>query len=182
MKIYLDMDGCIVNFNKGLHRALGLPFSYDEWPYTPGLWDYFDEVPGVSRDEINGVCDEDFWSNLDWEGDGGDILDLLEEKFGAENIYLLTCPMPNSNSWTGKYQWVVDHLPEGYEKRLIITRVPKWEFAGPDTILFDDNDENVNKFFEHGGEAVLIPRPWNSDYPLSDYTVETFKKRLEENS
>ncbi len=171
MKVWLDLDGVITDFNGRLHHELGLYLNYKDWPYTPGLWDYFDEVPGASRSRINGVCDEDFWAGMSWMYDGSDILDVLEEKYGAENIYLLTCPMPNPGSWTGKYQWVVDHLPEDYQDRLIVTRAPKWKFAGPDTILFDDCDENVNKFRACGGEAVLVPRPWNSQHEDSWCTV-----------
>ena len=174
----MDLDGVITDFNSALHHRLGIPLSYENWPYTPGLWDYFDEVPGASCSRINGVCDENFWVNMDWMFDGKTILAILEEKYGKKNIYLLTCPMPNDGSWTGKYLWVLHNMPD-YTERLIITRASKWEFAGPDTILFDDCNENVSKFAVEGGYCCLIPRPWNSRHKSSDRTSEILKQYLE---
>lgn len=182
MKIYLDLDGVLTDFNGTLHKVLGLEFDYNNWPYTPGLWMYFNEMPHpIKFNDINDCCHEGFWADMPWLHDGQEILKLLESRYDSRNIYLLTCPMMNSGSWSGKYRWVRKNMP-GYESRLIVTRAPKSLFAaesrGGSALLIDDKDKGVEEFREAGGHAVLVPRPWNSGYCRSDEVVESIKNDL----
>ena len=39
--------------------------------------------------------------------------------------------------------------------------------ANPETLLIDDSDKNVDSFRKCGGQAVLVPRPWNSLHGLN---------------
>lgn len=181
MKIYLDLDGVLTDFNGALHKALGLEFDYNNWPYTPGLWMYFDEIPNkIKLHDINSRCHEGFWYNMPWMHDGQEILKMLEARYDPKDIYLLTCPMPNPGSWIGKFKWVRKNMP-GYENRLIVTRAPKSLFAdmfdGP-ALLIDDRDKNVEEFREVGGHAVLVPRPWNNSYHNDDRVVEVVENKL----
>jgi hypothetical protein len=57
--------------------------------------------------------------------------------------------------------WFEKNIPELYE-RVIPTLVPKEEFAFDfNRLLIDDCQENVERFCEAGGAAILVPRPWN---------------------
>lgn len=155
MRCFLDVDGVLANFNKRAFEALGLPYSYDHPALREWHWyEYFD----LNFDELDSVCTADFWAGIQWMPDGRDILALVESKF--DDIYLLTSPMPNPGSGTGKILWIERHLPK-YKKRLIITQVDKSIFAGPDTILIDDRDRNIEKFILAGGNGILVPRTWN---------------------
>ncbi len=33
--------------------------------------------------------------------------------------------------------------------------------SGPGRVLIDDSDKNVIEFLRSGGQAILVPRPWN---------------------
>jgi len=165
--VYLDMDEVITDFNAGVCRQINLP-------YPPKTYDFFEDV----RLQVNDFCTTEFWANLDWTPDGHDILRLVTSTFKPEQIYLLTIPMPNPGSYTGKALWVQRHLPE-YSKRLIVTPAPKSLFARPDTLLIDDKDENVEGFVKAGGNAILVPRPWNELHGWANETYQVVKNSLE---
>ena len=176
--VYCDLDGVLVDFLSGLHKALDVPHQYDPYPYEKNKWDILDDGD-LTFKAVNDACTTDFWQNLDWMHDGYDILKLILQYFKPEQIYLLTTPMPNPGSATGKTLWVEKRLPK-YKKRLIITQASKSLFAKPDTLLIDDKTENVDDFIEAGGYGLLVPRPWNIDYGMADYTMQIVEERLEE--
>lgn len=180
--VFLDMDGVFVNFLGGLHKALSVPYNYDPYPYEKGKWNMltdirgFDDIPATFK-ECDDCCTWDFWRFLEWMHDGRKILRAISNRFDANQIYLLTTPMPNIESASGKMMWVRDKLPV-YLKHTIITQAPKHLLARPDTLLIDDKDENVDGFREAGGKALLVPRPWNRAYVSANQTVEVVKEFL----
>lgn len=182
--IFLDMDGVLVNFLGGLHKALGVPYSYENYPYEKGKWDMLTDIKHscgsqitFSFRECNDCCTTPFWQNLRWMHDGHDVLRAILDKFIESRIYLLTTPMPNLESASGKMLWINDNLPI-YLKRIIITQAPKHLLARPDTVLFDDKDENVDGFREAGGKAILINRPWNRGHLNANRTVQMLQEFL----
>ena len=181
--VFLDMDGVLVNFLGGLHKSLNVPYSYENYPYEKGKWNMltdikgFDDIP-ATFEQCNDCCTTSFWRHLRWMPDGYDILTAVEYKFTPAQIYLLTTPMPNIESPTGKWLWVKNHMSM-YYKRTIITQAPKHLLARPDTLLIDDKDENVDGFREAGGKALLVPRPWNRAHLQAGQTVEMVREFLE---
>jgi len=173
--VFLDMDGILVNFRKGIRDVFGKPYDYST--LSP-KWKFWDDWLGVSFAMVNAACTTSFWQHLEGMHDGRDILTAIEYKFVPAQIYLLTTPMPNLESASGKMIWVHDHLP-AYLKRTIITQAPKHLLARPDTLLIDDKDENVDSFREAGGKAHLICRPWNRAHLQADRTVEVVREFLE---
>ena len=174
MIVFLDMDGVLVNFGEGTYRAFGIPYDY---AMTSPDWFYYREW-GVSDEEFDSVCDRQFFASLRWMHDGGDILCAIERKFDPANIYLLTSPMNNPGSSSGKMDWVLRHLPT-YKKRIIITQSPKGLFAGPDRLLIDDNDENAAGFVAAGGQGILVPRSWNELRGWAGETLKVVQNSLE---
>ena len=181
--VYLDLDDVLVDFMKGLHKALSIPYNYFNYPYKKGDWDILghqiilnDEL--VTFEQCDACCDMAFWINLEWMHDGRDILRTIMDKSGLDKVYLLTAPMPNLESASGKMMWVYENLPI-YLKRTIITQAPKHLLARPDTLLIDDKDENVDGFREAGGKAILINRPWNRGHLNADKTVQMLQEFLE---
>lgn len=173
MRCFLDIDGVLANFNKRAFEALGLPYSVDHPALHEWHWyKYF----GLNFDEFDSVCGIDFWAGVQWMPDGKDILAVVEHTF--DDVYLLTTPMPNSGSGTGKILWIERHLPE-YKKRLIITQASKSLFAGPNAILIDDKDENIDEFITAGGNGVLVPRLWNELMGWAGNTLEVVRNSLE---
>jgi len=180
MIVYLDMDGVLVNFREGVFRVFNkphdLPKSIAGLSNSPEKWIFWDDWPCITDAEVDSICTSDFWAGLRWTHDGKEILSMLEEKFGKENIFLLTTPMPNPGSGTGKMQWAQRHLPE-YSKRLIISSAPKHLFASRDALLIDDKDSNIGGFYGCGGNSILVPRPYNKKH--NSPTLPYIKAKLE---
>lgn len=183
--VFLDMDGVLVNFVGGLHKSLGVPYSYEDYPYEKGEWNMLTDIKinsftGIPAtfEQCNDCCTTNFWKHLEWMPDGMYIIHKILCKFHRNQIYLLTTPMPNLESASGKMMWVSDNLPL-HLKHTIITQAPKHLLARPDTLLIDDKDQNIDEFREAGGQGILVPRPWNRDYGMARHTVEVIKECLE---
>lgn len=171
MKVFLDMDGVLVDFRRGICEA----FDRDD-PSTS--WEFWENWKGVTTKDVSNVCNIDFWVNLNWTSDGMCIYQTIRRKFLVKDIYLLTTPMPNFNSYTGKVLWVSQHMPV-FNKQLIITPAPKSLLAGSDTLLIDDKDENIEEFVAAGGQGILVPAPYNELHGWLDKTLQVVKNSLE---
>lgn len=176
-RCFLDLDGVLVDFIGGIHKKLGIEFSYDKWPYKfgPEGWNFHNHL-GLSFEHMSELCDLKFWEDLSWMEDGADIYHTVCDFFSRDEITLLTMPMPNAMSASGKVLWVHKNL-WGFRNRLMITTEKKHVLARtPDSILIDDNQGNVDEWCKAGGEAILVPRPWNrlhGAYHIATLTVRS---------
>jgi 5'(3')-deoxyribonucleotidase len=178
--VFLDMDGVLVDFTKGIHKKLGVPFSHDNWPYKKGPEGRnFNKELGITFNQMSVVCTFDFWATLDWTSDGHDIMRIVTDIFAPEQIVLLTAPMPNPMSASGKAAWVDVNLPH-YNKRLIVSSASKQLLARLDRLLIDDNENNYAQWIAAGGKAILVPRHWNSLYNMNNDAVLWVKQQLEQ--
>lgn len=169
MIVFLDLDGVLVDFNKRACTLLGHCHPPKRWKWYDDFYDGFNK--------LDCVCNSDFWENLEWMPDGIEILNTIE-RYISDNIYILTTPMPNSGSASGKVRWIKKNMRQ-YSKSLIITTTPKEIFARTDTLLIDDCTENVDKFRQAGGQTILVPRSWNSLHLLADDSINVVKSQLE---
>jgi 5'(3')-deoxyribonucleotidase len=181
--IFLDMDGVITDFLKGLHKALGVSYSYENYHYEKNKWDMLTDIKlsdgtPVTFEECNDCCTTKFWAELPWMHDGRDILRAIMDTLSLEKVYLLTTPMPNLESASGKMMWVNTNLPI-WLKRTIITRTTKSLLAQPSALLIDDKNENVEEFIAAGGQGILVPRPWNREFKNSDISAKVVREHLE---
>lgn len=157
MNIFLDMDGTIVDWNKGMCKAHKVPLRY-EW-LSPGSL-------GITAARFWKPCNhEKFWRELEWMPDGLEILSIAEK---AGTVYLVTSPTLSSQSYSGKILWVERNLPE-YKRRAILC--PPKELLAGNGILVDDVDKNVDHF-RVKGTAILVPRPWNSRATCENFNLE----------
>ena len=171
MIVYLDVDGVLANFNKAACKALGVSYPPLKWHW------YKDVLDGFNK--LNEICTFDFWENLEWMPDGTKIFEEITNQFPFSKILLITAPMPNKESATGKWKWIDKQLP-GFSNQTIITQVSKSLLAKPNTLLIDDKTQNVDEFRQAGGQTILVPRPWNSLHLLADKSVEIVKQQLAE--
>lgn len=172
MKVFLDMDGVLVDFRRGVCEA----FGRDD-PSTN--WTFWEDWEGVTTHDVDVKCSSMFWEMLYCTPEGMEIEQAIRHTFGESNVYLLTTPMPNPSSGIGKLWWIKRHLPWLYT-RTIISYAPKSLLAGPDTLLIDDKDENIEEFRKAGGQGILVPRPWNKDAHLASQTLGIVKRYLED--
>ena len=167
LKVFLDMDGVLVDFVGGLHRALGVSFDPKNYPYPASKYDMFEDLCARSDGKVNmsnlyRACDAaEFWANLEWDPVGNQILATIADVLGdMKDVIICTSPMTNPDAWKGKIQWLNKNAPE--IKNISITTASKHLYAKPGHVLIDDKDSNIDQFVEHGGAGFLVPQPWNS--------------------
>jgi hypothetical protein len=161
---YFDIDGFLARFTEGASRAHGRPTDetiiWKSWHHWR-TWGKEDEA-------LYAVCNREFWANLPpWE-DGMQLLRLVESRVGTSRIVFITSPARTPGTGQGKREWVAKHLPQYDPWADVMIGGAKHKLAGPGKVLLDDSDDNCRKFVEHGGEAIVIPRPWNGRADLCD--------------
>lgn len=172
MKVFLDIDGVLADFVVGANRLFGKD------GYVPTKWNYFTEW-GMTESDFWGDIERegaDFWGKLPKTQECDRILALVESLFPRESICLLS-----ACASAGRKEWIGKHLPD-YRDRYLLG--PAKQFvARPNVVLVDDADHNVNAFSQHGGHAILVPRPWNRNFYLDlishlDMELTWFKEQF----
>lgn len=114
------------------------------------------------------LFDEYFWSSLPKSKEFDVILHIALNIASKEGVLILTSPIcgpdiserATEKCLIGKHRWIKSHFPPFLHQSFSMS--PAKHFcATPDAVLIDDCDENVEDFQKAGGEAVLMPRPWN---------------------
>lgn len=176
--ILLDMDGVLVDFHTGFAKEHGV----DADKAIPGHWDFVDAFPQLrvlSNDDLYKPLEFDFWSNLGWMHDGKQILQMVEDLFGRENIVLCTAPTANKGCMPGKIEWIHKNLDRHYHKpSSLMIAGAKHIAAHSGNLLIDDHDKNYQKFLAHGGKSVLLPRLWNSMHPDRHNALSILQNKL----
>lgn len=135
-KIYCDMDGVLVAFDKGYYDLTGVDLT-GQFRSDKKFWDPIDK---------EGV---DFWLNLEWTPDGKVLWDYIK-KYNPE---LLSSPSRQNDSRVGKYKWVERELPGTH--LILRSANKKQEFATPESILIDDRMSNIEEWNASGGIGIL---------------------------
>jgi 5'(3')-deoxyribonucleotidase len=133
--IYCDMDGVLVDFNKGYRDLTGIDIS-GSFHDDPKFWE------PINRAGYG------FWMNLDWLKDGKKLWNYIE-KYNPE---ILSAPSKENDSRIGKHDWVKRELPGVH--LILRTAQHKIEFASPHSILIDDRPENIENWTKAGGIAI----------------------------
>ena len=165
MIIYLDLDGVIINWVKGI-------FNWFEIPYDPSKvthWDSMYEITNTTKQGFwTKIKFSAFWENLDFYPDSRLFIDRIK-KYGE--VILLSSPAYGCAGY--RQNWIEKNLPEFFNNGHYILTPSKWTCAHKNTILIDDSDENYQKFIQNGGNAIIYPQPWN-------ITREIFKQEMSE--
>jgi hypothetical protein len=136
-KIYCDMDGVLVDFERGYKKLTGIDLKGE---YRPGGEDFWKPI------EQAGVK---YWASLKWMPDGKQLWDYIKP-YKPE---LLSAPSKNESSKIGKYVWVKNNLPG--TKLILRYASRKKELATPKSILIDDRQANIDQWEAAGGIGIL---------------------------
>lgn len=181
MKVFIDMDGVLCDYNTAIHELFGVSNIYDN-PANLGVFslaNLLQEQCNISKADFYKSRGPGFYARLRWTKEGIEILRLLEEKFGKKNCRILSAPGFNPCDYSGKAEWVIDNMPDYmYQKRFLLSS-DKSLLADEHSILVDDKDSNISGFRAAGGKGILIARQWNAKYGFANETLEDFKRELE---
>ncbi len=134
-KIYCDMDGVLVDFDKGYKKLTGVDLD-GEHRNDEHFWD-----------PIN-AAGYDFWINLEWMGDGKQLWNYIS-KYSPE---LLSAPSRQPESRVAKHDWVNKELPGVH--LILRSAKHKKDFAAPNSILIDDRIDNIQGWRDAGGIGI----------------------------
>jgi 5'(3')-deoxyribonucleotidase len=167
VKVFLDLDGVLVDFDAGMQRVHNRKIEHDGLGQRPYK---IESVWGISEQEFWAPTrTAEFWSTLHWTDDGKDILSVVERLVGEKNIAILTSPTLDPYCVAGKIQWVIDNMPSYRPRTFVGSR--KEMLAHPGVVLIDDTDYKLDRFTKAGGHGILVPRPWNRNWNVEESAV-----------
>ena len=166
--ILIDLDDTLNCLTMSILGHLGcdvLPYQYDRFPHEHGYdiisaWSELTGRPKPSVPDFWEGVTEDMWacaprSQQFW------LLEWAATAVGRKNVIIATVPTKSGDCLSGKYTWMMRHLPVWAHRQYAITPRKQF-FAREGSLLIDDSDSNIEKFRKRGGSAILVPRPWNS--------------------
>lgn len=176
-EVYLDLDDTLNSLTLyilGHLRGLNIGvYDYDQFPIEAGynielayrLLRDREKVPSLYPDYTtqefwDGVT-EDIWATVPKSKEYDFLMRTCIDLVGKENIYILTSPTKSPECYSGKARWIYSMLP-GWLQRQHFIGSHKQRLAWDGALLVDDADHNVDAFRGAGGNAILIPRPWNT--------------------
>jgi hypothetical protein len=168
--IFCDMDGVLVDFDKGYKDLTGLSTKQADAQGKNEFWKLF-------RDSLieKDIPERSYWANLDWMPDGKQLWDYIK----GYNPYVLTAPsvnfdipfeerykLKNNESMQGKTEWV-QRLPN-MRKLYFRSAGRKADFSGPNKILIDDRKDTIDAWNANGGIGILHTSTANTIKQLQD--------------
>lgn len=172
--IALDIDGVLNKFIIEALAKFGTPIAYNDyspdwgWEMLKGIEERYGRK--VSDAEFWGAVKRDWWADSELSDEANAILDRCVNLVGKDHVFLLTSPTLDPDCVAGKLEWIQAKLPKWIQRQFLIG--PHKHFAcRPTTLLVDDGDHNVREWRAAGGPALLVPRPWNTNYDLAGETM-----------
>jgi len=143
------MDGVITNCMKGIANYFNQPYELDI--VEEGVGYKYERV--LSRDIIDkALHDRDFWINLEKFSWADRIIEIFENRFG-DNWIFLTKGADSHNSYCGKYEWIMKHYPQHIDKLWVCRGNKQHACAGPEDFLLDDTRHNIDMWRSRNGTA-----------------------------
>jgi nicotinic acid mononucleotide adenylyltransferase len=136
-KIYVDMDGVIVDFDGGYEKLTGITTKEADKKGPEFFWKPISKAGAK------------WWITLKWMSDGKQLWDYVK-KYNPE---LLSAPSREEASRLGKRVWVKRELPG--VKLILKSADKKQEFASSNSILIDDREKNIEQWKNAGGIGIL---------------------------
>lgn len=175
IRIFLDLDGVVTNWVKGATEALHLriddPKVRSQIKKGKRIEDFVGGTDNMWRMIEN--YGEDWWVDLETFPWSMKLFEELRRRAGLFSI--LTSPSRNPICASGKMKWMKKHFGEDFKDFLIGS--VKHLCACPNSLLINDDRNNVLKFRQHGGYAFRWPDPLeiqDGDIEIEDVFSELF--------
>ena len=148
MKLFLDLDGVIVDFVSGFEKVMeangyGKVFRQSFWTDNEALCkEMIKNTPG-------------FWENLGWTKDGKVLWDYVKR---YQPCIISTPTFEDPDCIPSKMAWVDRNLPEAGDVHLIRRShkvlYAKDKVSGKPNLLVDDHISTVNEWRQSGCPAI----------------------------
>jgi hypothetical protein len=181
-RILLDIDDVCNQCTQYAMKWLGIPMDYERFYETYPIGHGYDIVAtanmllGHERFDVKSfwsMIPRVFWASCPPSAEMEMILARCVALVGEENVCFLTGPTKDPDCLAGKLEWIWRFAPEFMHRQYLIG--PRKQFcAHHEALLIDDSAANVNTFREWGGQAVLVPRPWNTLHGVNTAEHLTF--------
>jgi hypothetical protein len=137
LKLYVDMDGVLTDFDGSFRKATGrIPDEFEKKEGKEAFWD---------RVEKEGL---EFWSEMPWTKDGKNLWKSLK----PHKLVILSSPSRSKHCREGKKSWVKRELGD---VRLILIK-DKHKYAEKNAVLIDDNKGKIQNWENAGGAGILF--------------------------
>lgn len=147
VKLYVDLDGVLVNFEGGLDKILEEPYNPERFDndakYRSMVW------KTISKYQENG---HNFWEELNPMKDAQQLWDYVAD-FNPE--ILTATGLSKYNSGEQKIKWVKENVGSGITVNLVEKSRDKAKFASPKSVLIDDKEKSIDPWREAGGIGIL---------------------------
>lgn len=155
-KIYLDMDGVIVDFVDAADRIFNIK-SKNQW----------NNMKKSHWTKINSIGQK-FWSDMSWTKDGKDLWNYLRKNY--KDIQILSAhPLDKGESELGKRMWLRKNIGSAYAANAIICLgIDKQTYADVNNILIDDSERNVRQWINQGGIGIYHKNTKNTIKQLKE--------------
>lgn len=165
-KVFLDLDGIIVNFCKGAALALGK--EYPKEPFAvPDMW------LDLDKNNLWKYCrGHDFWANLEPFPWYKDIIKIVDSN--CPDWKFMSKPSCDAGSYSGKFEWVKNHVKGGVSRIWLINGSKAYACTGKHHLLIDDNAKNCREWEAAGGTVYRWPEV-SANWPEKE-----IEKRLDE--
>jgi FMN phosphatase YigB (HAD superfamily) len=159
-KIYCDMDGVLVDFDKGYQVLTGKETHHVDVQGKNEFWDAFRS--GLENKKMQ---EKDYWANLQWMPDGKELWDHIKQYKPT----LLSAPSRDPQSRWGKRIWVKKNIPG--TPLILAYAESKKNYANKDSILIDDRISNISDWNAAGGIGILHTSTATTLDKLSKYGI-----------
>jgi hypothetical protein len=158
--IYCDMDGVLVDFDKGYKALTGKETTHVDVQGKNEFW-------GTFRNGLEGrkMSEKDYWANLQWMPDGKDLWNHIKQYKPT----LLSAPSRDPQSRWGKRIWVKKNIPG--TPLILAYAESKKNYANKTSILIDDRISNINDWNAAGGIGILHTSTETTLEKLSKYGI-----------
>ena len=148
-KIYLDMDGVLADFDRGIRELCHMePQSQNgkrSAKYDDLMWEAIRQV-------------DHFYDRLELMPGAKEMFDTLRETYGDCVEILTGIPREERGIITAaedKRNWTALLLSKEVTVHTVCRKDKQLYCAGPGTILIDDREKSINEWRENGGTGIL---------------------------
>ena len=135
--IYCDMDGVLVDFDRGYQELTGMTTQQADAIGGDTFWEPLTKAGAK------------WWITLNWMPDGKQLWNYIKKY----TPILLSAPSREESSKLGKRVWVKRELPD--VKLILRPASQKQQYASPTSILIDDRQKNIDQWEAAGGIGIL---------------------------